>query len=358
MNLNRSFIALVVAGLGCSSAFAQADIAAPIDQAPKNLAIKEVVLPANMVRPTKILKSELEYSADDMKQPATVEPSAATATQPTVTPAAVPQATAKIISQTPGVAGLQAPAVVGGVPEVLQRSAPVSQTVIPVRPGVTEMIPIPSHYLTRIATPFAKPEVKTVNEVEIDVVGSVLFVSPSTDAPIGVFVFDAGDPSSAVTLQLLPQDIPQRDITLNVQGAGRGTVSGSPGQMAGGSSEPYTAGIVTTFADLARGRIPKGYTLTSPRKGEYRCTVPNLNIQLGQVAEGSRFRIAVFLVENVGFNAIHFDEKWCYEQGVAAVSTWPAAVLNPGERTELFVMYHTEQEREQASERPSLLGAR
>lgn len=349
--------ALIVA----SAAFAQGNIAVPVEQAPKGVTVKEVVLPATMVRPTKVLKSELDYSkepplaAEATPAAHSVATKTPRITEPATTPPAVMPPAARVVSQTPGAAAVAEPPPMAVPDSIVQRAVSPTQNVITVRPGVTEMIPIPSNYLTRIATPFAKPQVRTVNEVEVDVVGSTMFISPNTDTPIGVFVFDGEEPSTAVTLQLIPQDIPQRDITLKVAGSKAKALG--VGNEPAGAGESHTAAIVQTFAELAKGRIPKGYTLTKPRADEYRCEVPNLSIRLGQVAEGTKFRIGIFLVNNVGFKPIQIDEKWCFDNGVAAISTWPVAQLNPGEQTEMFVMYQIEEEHEQTSERPSLLQA-
>lgn len=359
--MNSKFRFVVSGGLiVASAAYAQGNIAVPLEQAPKGITVKEVVLPATMVRPTKVLKSELDYSKEPSPA-AEIAPAASSvaaktpriAEPPASSTAVVPPA-ARVVSQTPGAAAVVEPPPIAGQDSIVQRAVSTTQNVISVRPGFTEMIPIPSNYLTRIATPFAKPEVRTVNEVEVDVVGSTMFISPNTDTPIGVFVFDGEDPSTAVTLQLIPQDIPQRDITLKVAGSKPKALSGG-GMEPAGAGESHTAAIVQTFAELAKGRIPKGYTLTKPRADEYRCEVPNLAIRLGQVAEGTKYRIGIFLVNNVGFKPIQVDEKWCFDNGVAAISTWPVAQLNPGEQTEMFVMYQVEEEHEQTSERPSLL---
>lgn len=235
---------------------------------------------------------------------------------------------------------------------------------ITVRNGVTEIIKIPKNFLTRMITPFAKPEAKSVNDVEVEVVGSTLYVTPTSDQPIGLFVYDGEDPTSAMTLQLIPQDIPQRDISLRLVGSrptlapgrggeGRGAASG-PGADRG--NQPYTSDIVALMVEVARGKVPSGYTLANPIGNEADCNIPGVKSTLGQLVDGQRRKVAVLILENLTSRPIEVNEQACYRSGVVGVSIWPNPVIDPGQKTEAYIlMNHQEPAFDAGSTRPKLV---
>lgn len=236
---------------------------------------------------------------------------------------------------------------------------------ITVRNGVTEIIKIPKNFLTRMITPFAKPEAKSVNDVEVEVVGSTIYLTPTSDQPIGLFVYDTEDPTSAMTLQLIPQDIPQRDISLRLVGSrptlapggrggeGRGAASG-PGADRG--NQPYTSDIVALMVEVARGKVPSGYTLANPIGNEADCNIPGVKSTLGQLVDGQRRKVAVLVLENLTSRPIEVNEQACYRSGVVGVSIWPNPVIDPGQKTEAYIlMNHQEPAFDAGSTRPKLV---
>jgi conjugal transfer pilus assembly protein TraK len=233
-----------------------------------------------------------------------------------------------------------------------------------VRSGVTEIIKIPKNFLTRMMTPFAKPEAKSVNDVEVEVVGSTLYVTPTSDQPIGLFVYDTEDPTRAMTLQLIPQEIPQRDISLQLVGTRPGASDGRGGsgkgalggQIGDRGTQPYTTGVVELMADMAKGRIPTGFTMAKPVGNEADCIIPGVKAVVAQLVDGQRRKVAVMILENQSNAAIEINEQACYRNGVVGVSVWPYPVIQPGQQTEAYIlMNHEEQSFDSGSMRPRLV---
>lgn len=310
------------------SAYAQADIAVPIDAYDGKSPVNKTKLPVSVIR------SEVDYAKETQQAAIDAPPPA------------------DLSNET-------APPVMHGATRLLDRFVkPALSSTVTVKSGTTEIIPIAANFLTRIVTPFKKPEVKTANDVEIDVVGSTVFLLPTTDMPAGVFIFDQAEPESAITLQLIPQDIPQRDINLRLVGGNSNY--GDAGQKHGkGSEDPHSTNLMNILIDLAKGKIPKSFALASEKNMDaYRCDLPGLHSSVGQVLESSQFRVAVSLVQNNGFRQAVIDEKWCARSGVAAIAAWPNVVLEPGEMTELFVIHYNANNQSPAGERPSLISNR
>ncbi len=234
---------------------------------------------------------------------------------------------------------------------------------IQVRAGVTEVVKISKAFLTRIITPFANPGAKTVNDMEVDVVGSTLYITPSTDEPAGLFIYDQDDPERAITLQLYPQDIPQRDISLRLVGSRPtqgGATGGGRGEGKGAgadkSPQPYTTDIVDTLSEVAKGRVPTGFSLAKPLGNEADCVVPGAEVKLGQLIDGQRTKIAVLVLKNVSSKAIEVNEQSCYRAGVMGVAVWPNPVVDSGKETEIYVMLrHEEPSFDTGSTRPRLV---
>lgn len=229
---------------------------------------------------------------------------------------------------------------------------------ISVRSGVTEIIPISKNYLTRVTVPFKEPEAKTINDVDVDVVGNTLFITPQSEGTIGLFVYDKSNPQVSISLHLVPQDIPQRNITLNLATSrGGASVAGAynPDAESFEHDQPFTSMVVSAFAELAKGRLPSGYSLAQPRGDEAVCQVPGMAMRLGQMVDGSTYRIAVFATKNISDRGIEINEDFCYHKGVVAAASWPLTYLEPGEQTEVYVMFKYEVPVDAGSIRPSTI---
>jgi len=65
-------------------------------------------------------------------------------------------------------------------------------------------------HLNRIVTPFAAPQVRTVSQATTQVDGNAIYVATATEEPVGLFITEAGDSATALSLTLAPRHIPPR----------------------------------------------------------------------------------------------------------------------------------------------------
>jgi conjugal transfer pilus assembly protein TraK len=209
--------------------------------------------------------------------------------------------------------------------------SPNANDAINVTPGVTEVIPVSRAYLTRIATPFANPSVETSSAVEAKVKGSSLYVTIG-DEPVGLFIADKSDPDNVISVQLVPRDIPQRDVKLTLRGVSSTKASRSMEAL------PYVQELSTISTELARGKIPTGFAMDKAKGYEISCAMPGMQLRLAQVMTGSNYRIGVFAVRNTTTEAAEINEQACNDRNVAAVAAYPDNVIQPGQRTELYVI--------------------
>jgi conjugal transfer pilus assembly protein TraK len=85
---------------------------------------------------------------------------------------------------------------------------------ITVSPGTTAIVEVAIDHLNRIVTPFAAPQVRTVSQATTQVDGNVIYVATATEEPVGLFITDAGDSATALSLTLAPRHIPPREVRL------------------------------------------------------------------------------------------------------------------------------------------------
>lgn len=239
---------------------------------------------------------------------------------------------------------------------------------IQAKQGVTELVPISKGQLNRIVTTFDKPNGLTVApNTKVSVVGKALFVATGSDEPIGLFITDELDSDKAVSLTLIPSDIPPREIFIsllpNQEMSSFNAAQARVGKQAEtNEAQAFVDQMKTTMRELALGKLPAGFALSDHSKDAsyLRCPQMGFRTTLGQTLEGPQnLRIAVFLASNVSGQVETIDEQGCYRKGVKAVAAWPKIVVEPGQDTEIFVVMQREEEVVDAySSRPSLLKGR
>lgn len=234
---------------------------------------------------------------------------------------------------------------------------------ITIQPGTTEIVPISRNFINRIVTPWASARADTINNAKLKVEGSVVLVSAQGDEPIGLFVADENNPEQAASLQLVPADIPMRDIRLKV-GAGATSSGSRQGNSAAAkweTSQPYVVTLLEIAAEVAKGRLPNGYALAETPRQRYAsiCRMPGFDVRLEQSIEGSSASIHVFAVRNVSDAGREIVEQNCYVDGqVIGVAAWPNGFVEPSQETELYVMTKTQYEAPAESARPRVIGRR
>jgi len=232
--------------------------------------------------------------------------------------------------------------------------------VVKVEPGRNVRLTVAGDQLNRIVTPFTNPLVHHVSKAKINVDGSVVYVSiAQDDGPISIFITENGESDPSISLTLVPQNLPAREIRLTLAGGSVGSVTAvsNNGKAAKWErSQPYTEAIEKVMLATARGEVPQGYSFHNPVPPEVplpRCRMP-VRLEARQVMEGHNFIMVVSKLTNISSGPLMVDEGSCYQEGVRAVAVWPFVKLNPRQSTELYVVYQREMG-QKPGKRPNVL---
>jgi conjugal transfer pilus assembly protein TraK len=178
-----------------------------------------------------------------------------------------------------------------------------------------------------------------------------------------MFITQKGSEAQALSLTLVPQRIPPRELFLSVGGD-----AVSPGMFANSkaerweTSQPYVETLRSLLRNVALGELPQGYTLhhTEPKHPKPHCSQPGLDFSFdnGQMLIGHKLTVSIGVARNVSGQPLEFEEASCGEWNVAAVAAFPRNVLAPNDRTEIYVVTKQGQQNapDQNNRRPSLLG--
>lgn len=230
------------------------------------------------------------------------------------------------------------------------------------KPGRTENAVIAKDKLNPIITPLANPKVLTVDEFESRVEGSVVYVTTSADTPISMFIADIDDPSrAAISLQLTPENLPA-PVEIRIEAP----LSNMSGNVSASSKSdalfrhdsPYVEDIKSIMQSLGKQQIPQGFTLEEVTRDLHLASIChniNLNFIPGQLLSGHDSRIVIMVAQNNGVTASIFEEAYCAGENVMAVAAWPKVRLEPGERTEVFILMRLPQGKSGEEFRPALL---
>lgn len=252
---------------------------------------------------------------------------------------------------------------------VLPMPAPPRETAkapppqLSVRPGVNAKFGVALAHVNRILTPFASVKVVTTSQASITTEGPIVYVSTNLPEPIGLFLHDTQDPTVAVSLTLIPSEIPPVSTALELEGqAKRGPVLVSRNEELATQFEsgvPYVAAITTLLRELAHGRVPDGYGL-EPFRDEHRglvprCDMAGISLTPGQLVSGAELLAIVMRATNVSQATVEVNEDGCSDEA-RATAAWPRRFLRPGESTEVYVVVGRPGEESTAAQRPSLVG--
>ncbi|PPD50745.1 MAG: hypothetical protein CTY16_01110 [Methylobacter sp.] len=227
--------------------------------------------------------------------------------------------------------------------------------------GITETVEVARNKLNRIVTPYANPKVLTVDNVETKVDGSAVYVATDMESPVSLFISDV-ETGQATSLQLLPVNLAtpveiriesdRQPNTNNPSSLGLSSESEKPFRQ----ESDYLSDIKSMMQTLAKQQVPSGFSLekASEAGASSLCHSPNLLFSYGQTFIGQDMHIVVLVAENKSFAPKIFEEAFCASESVMAISSWPKIRLNPGDKTEIFVLIRNGQERD-VEYRPSLL---
>lgn len=237
-----------------------------------------------------------------------------------------------------------------------------------VTPGINTLIPISQYQINRIITPFDNPIIQTVSGAEITANGGVIYVTPTNTQPVTMFVTPENDESIALSLTLLPQNVPPIQAHLILSQGASASLSKNPSSSQSQTnskaakweqSQPYVDSLRDIMRDMALGTLPPGYGLTAIPSGMSipACAQPGIKFDFSksQLISGSDFRVFVALAQNTTARTLEFDHGACTHPHRAAVSSWPHEILEPGQKTEVFLITRIPTETSTRSSRPSLL---
>lgn len=218
-------------------------------------------------------------------------------------------------------------------------------TLVSVTPGVTELVEVAQNYYNRIVTPFDNPKLITVNPIDFKKQGNVIFIQPGQKQPVGVYILpqDSNNDDRAISLALIPKKIPPK--TINIVWSKPALKEQSLKSFSGNfkkaerweTSNNYEKTILRINTLLAKGDIPPGYELRNTSSA-YSCDFNGLKVTVGQVLEGSQFKVLVAKAENITATGFMIVEESCFTDSVVSVAMWPRAYLEAGEKTEMYIV--------------------
>lgn len=243
-----------------------------------------------------------------------------------------------------------------------------NQTIV-IKPGVNTLIPVSIGQTNRIVTPFERPVVQTLSSAETKIFQNVIYISPGDKNPVAVYITEKDDESAAISLTLLPQKIPPIQANLVISApinaglSGIHSVDGTTAFTAKAKqfeqAQPYMETIKVIMRSLALGEVPQGYSIGKLLSGS---AIPSCHLsgfefdfKNAQLIKGHDYNAIVATVRNISGQTLQFDEMACTHPLLAATAVWPKNVLEPGERTELYVATRSANNIVRASKRPSLL---
>ncbi|WP_027156646.1 TraK domain-containing protein [Methylobacter luteus] len=228
------------------------------------------------------------------------------------------------------------------------------------KPGRTESVIIAKGRLNRIVTPYPEPKVLTVDPVETKIDGSAVYIATDSEAPVSLFISDT-ETGSATSLQLAPQDMAM-PVEIRIEG---GPVQANSTEAASSKTDklfrqdtPYITEMKAIMQNLGKQQIPQGFTLeevTEELHGITFCHDPSLTYWPGQLLSGHESRIVVLIAQNNGASTAVFEEASCASDDTMAVAAWPKVRLEPGEKTEIYLLMRLPDGKSGEEIRPALL---
>lgn len=227
------------------------------------------------------------------------------------------------------------------------------------KPGRTENVIIAKGKLNRIVTPYAEPKVLTVDNVETKVDGSAIYIASDSDSPVSMFISDS-ESGNAASLQLSPQELVM-PVEIRIEAdpkANANEAGASRNDRLFRQDSPYITEVKAIMQNLGKQQIPQGFTLedlTDELRAMTFCHDPGLTYWPGQLLSGHDSRIIVLIAQNNGLVAATFEESFCASENTMAVAAWPKVRLEPGEKTEIYLLLRLPEGKSGEEIRPALL---
>lgn len=223
-----------------------------------------------------------------------------------------------------------------GSPGGAATNAPAKPIAIQAMNGVNEMVPVSSVMPNRIATPFAKPKVVDFTNTDITVVGSDVYVNVKGREPIGIFIRDDRPDSPAISLTLMPREIPGVTVLVSIDGgyrtAGRTAKAQEDEQEANG----YEDMLRKMMRRVVLEKPISGYTETNLDTGV--AMIGPLRVVPEKQLSGQQFDVYRYRIINTSKDALELSEESFYQAGVKAVAFYPAVRLEAWQSTKVFIV--------------------
>lgn len=274
------------------------------------------------------------------------------------------------------------------LPQVMQKRVPdfVQKAIdsykpeqkLNVDPRQNRVIPVGFGFMNSIQTNFNAVAVRTSDEYSIiEVEDGYVYVTPLSDQPISLILYEDGVLESQVSLVLYPIDAPPAmvDLTVNMspqmiakansyqerikQELEAKEARAREAQFEDRSAPPsnHVAYLAKTLEQVAQQQMPRGFIMTNdiPAHLQYPCRV-TIKQTAGQRMTGTREVIDVVLLKNTTDGVYHVKEEMCLTKDALAVAIHDKAFLQPGEETEVYIIRDRfyEQEKQRQITRPRL----
>lgn len=228
------------------------------------------------------------------------------------------------------------------------------------KPGRTENVIVAKGKLNRIVTPYAEPKVLTVDNVETKIDGSAVYIATDSETPVSMFISDT-ETGNAASLQLSPQELitpVEIRIEADTSKISQTEVGSSKTDKLFRQDSPYITEVKAIMQNLGKQQIPQGFTLeevSDALRSNAFCHDQNLTYWTGQLLSGHDSRIVVLIGQNTGKKPVIFEEVFCASEDTMAVAAWPKVRLEPGEKTEIYLLLRLPEGKSSEEIRPALL---
>ncbi|WP_062270760.1 TraK domain-containing protein [Endozoicomonas arenosclerae] len=238
----------------------------------------------------------------------------------------------------------------------LAGSTPVK---LQVSPGQQQTVTLSRLHLNRIVTPFTAPQIRTIDQADIRIEGSVIYLSSQQEEPFVVYITPHDSEAHALSLLVTPLDVPPKEIQLSLSKQWQQKINDNNGiAKRFEEASDYQQSITEVLSTLVKGQVPEGYELNQFHEIHFQsCQQDGLTFDFskGQQIQGHHFHILVGTCRNTTEKPITFKEHSCKGSHTAAVSMWPNNTLYPGQRRELFILLNAPNQASVPLIRPSLL---
>lgn len=198
-----------------------------------------------------------------------------------------------------------------------------------------ERIYISLSQLNKIATPFASPKAIDVTGASLKAVGQDIFIQPSSDQPVTIYLSDGGVGQS-IGLTLVPMaNLPAQSIVIEPESS---VMAGPVFQASQDDFVPsdYVGRITNHIKQLALGKTPSGFS-----KSKLPLAMANNSQMLFETQYkyvGTTYDVFSYKLTSISHSPIELSEESFYTPNVRAVAFYPSAMLQRGEVTNVFVI--------------------